>query len=52
MLNGYLTYLAGIGFLVVGIYQIITGDTQKGVESIIAGFAIIGGRRAIGKVGG
>lgn len=50
MLNGYLTYIAGVGFIVVGIYQIIIGDTQKGVESIVAGFAVIGGRRAIGKI--
>ena len=52
MLNGYLTYIGGAGFVLVGIYQLLTvEDKQTGINSILAGIAIIGGRRALNKVG-
>jgi hypothetical protein len=47
MLKGYLTYAAGVAFIIVGVYQIVTGDAKGGMEAILAGLAIIGGRRAI-----
>jgi hypothetical protein len=49
-LSGYLTYIAGIGFVAFGIVQFIQGDYSTGIQNIGGGVAIIGGRRAIGKI--
>lgn len=62
VLNGKLTYCAGFAFILVGIYQFGTAliqstqgqpaDFNTGVQNILGGIAILGGRRAIGKISG
>lgn len=57
ILNGKLTYLAGAAFILVGVVQLLQAlaatqnpDYNSGIQNIIGGFAILGGRRAIGKI--
>ena len=53
-LNGYLTYLAGVAFFVlgvadfIGVYDVVG---QSPEELVFEGLAIMGFRRALNKVG-
>lgn len=48
-----ITRLSGLGFILFGIGGMLTGKipVQEGIEMVLAGAAIIGGRNAIDKIG-
>jgi hypothetical protein len=51
-LSGYKTYIAGIALIALGIKQAaVDGQLDAGLQSILAGIAIMSGRSAIAKVG-
>jgi hypothetical protein len=47
-LEGYKTYIAALGFLGLGIYQMTQGDMQAGIKSITNALMAFGLRQAIG----
>ena len=49
-LTGYKTYIAGIGMICLGIYQITQGEFDSGMKTIAEGLAVFGVRAAIEKV--
>lgn len=49
LLDGYKTYIAGIGLIALGVYQITQGQIEVGVQSIIAGLGMMAIRNAITK---
>lgn len=50
MLKGYITYIGGLGLVLLGIYKLINGQTDAGIALVSGGIAVIGGRRAISEV--
>jgi hypothetical protein len=51
-LSGYKTYIAGAALIMLGIKQCtIDGQLDAGLQSILAGVAVMSGRSAIAKVG-
>lgn len=49
-LTGLKTYIAGVGMIAFGVYQITEGDFDAGMKLIMEGFALFGVRAAIGKM--
>jgi len=47
ILSGWKTYLSGFGLIGLGIYQISEAHYQEGLASIVAGFGLLAGRRAV-----
>ena len=41
-LSGFKTYLAGLGLIGLGVYQITEGKLEEGIATISAGLAAIG----------
>ena len=41
-LSGYKTYIAAVGFIALGISQIMGGDLDQGLQRIMEGLAIFG----------
>jgi hypothetical protein len=41
-LDGYRTYIAGIGFIGLGLYCLSQNDVEKGIAAISAGLGLIG----------
>lgn len=50
-MTGWKTLLSGIGSIVFGIIQIVTGNTTEGIQFILAGLAILGIGHKIEKSG-
>jgi len=50
MLDGYLTYLASGGLILIGLYVVYAKDLTTGLAIITAGLGIYGQRRATAKV--
>ena len=48
-LTGFKTYIAAIGSIAFGVYQITEGNIDEGVKLIIAGFGAFGFRAALEK---
>lgn len=44
---GWKTYIAAVGLIGLGVYQLSTGAVTEGVASILAGIALIANRRAV-----
>ena len=46
------TKLAGLGFILFGIGGIFSGkvDIESGIQSVLTGLAVIGGRSALDKI--
>jgi len=49
-LNGYKTYLGGLGMIGLGVYQISQGEVEAGLKSLAEGLAIIGIGHKMAKV--
>lgn len=49
-LTGLKTYLAGIGLIALGVYQITEGNVEDGHKTILEGLAIAGFRAAVAKI--
>ena len=41
-LDGYKTYLGGLGMIGLGVYQLSQGEIQAGLQSLAEGLAVIG----------
>lgn len=41
-LNGYKTYLAGVGLLGLGVYQLSQGEFEQAMQSFLLGGAALG----------
>ena len=50
-LDGRKTYLAALGFVVLGIYDIIDGSVETGVQKIVTGLGMVGIGHKIDKSG-
>jgi hypothetical protein len=48
-LDGYKTYLAGVGLIGLGLYQVSIGHLEQAGQSFLAGLAAFGLRSAIAK---
>lgn len=48
-LDGYKTYIAGVGLIGLALYQFSQGDYAKAAESALAGLAALGLRNAVEK---
>lgn len=46
--KGYLTYAAGVSSIVLGVYQMLQGNTAEAQTLFVAGLGLLGLRRAIG----
>lgn len=46
------TFWGGLSSVLYGVYQIVEGNTQEGIQNIIMGLSIIFIRDAIKKAGG
>ena len=42
VMNGYKTYIAGIGLVGLGAYEISQGQTDQGIQHIAEGLAVFG----------
>ena len=42
MFSGFKTYIAGVGLIALGVYQMTQGDYQTGMQTIAAGLAVFG----------
>jgi hypothetical protein len=49
-LTGLKTYLAALGFIALGVYQITEGEVEVGIQTILGGLTISGFRSAVAKV--
>ena len=49
-LTGAKTYIAGLGMVCLGVYQITEGDVETGTKTVTEGLAIIGIRAAVAKI--
>jgi hypothetical protein len=49
ILQGYKTYIAAVGLLALGVYQLTGGDLPTGIHSILAGLAAFGLRSALAR---
>lgn len=49
-LNGNGTYITAVGTIALGIYQCTQSDISNGVQTILLGFGMIFGRRAIANI--
>ncbi len=47
VLKGYKTYMAAAGLLVLGVYQVSTGQVISGVQTLFSALAAAGLRSAI-----
>lgn len=47
--SGWKTYVAGIGLIGLGVYQISQGQYEAALQSIAAGIAALGLRHAVEK---
>jgi hypothetical protein len=52
MLNGFKTYIAAIGLIGLGLWQLSQGQVEAGFASILSGLAMLGLRQAVGRIGG
>jgi len=50
-ISGCKTYIAGAGLILTGIALCIDGQYDEGVQSILAGFGLIGVKAAVVKAG-
>lgn len=41
MFSNWKTSLGGIGSIITGVYQIVSGDTATGITAIITGIALL-----------
>lgn len=46
-LKGYRTYIAAVGLVATGLVAIIDGNFVVGIQSLLAGLAVFGIRRAV-----
>ena len=51
-MSGWKTYTAGAAAIAFGVYQILNGEAESGVNRIIEGLAIIGIGHKLDRVGG
>jgi uncharacterized membrane protein YiaA len=51
-LEGYKTYIAALGLVCLGIYQLTQGETESGIKTIAQGLGLLGLRSAISGVAG
>jgi hypothetical protein len=42
MMKGWKTWLAGLGTIALGVYEIKIGNTESGIQKILAGLGLIG----------
>lgn len=49
LINGYKTYIAGVGLGCLAVYQITQGDLTGAYQSVIAALAAVGLRHAVEK---
>lgn len=47
LLPGYKTYLAGVGLIGLGLYQLSQGDIPSAIQSMTAGLGLLFVRRAV-----
>lgn len=52
MMGGYKTWIAVIGMVALGIVDILNGNTEDGVQKIVAAIALVGIGNKIEKIGG
>lgn len=45
--GGYKTYVAGVGLIALGVYQLSQADAADGVKSLAQGLGLLGLRHAI-----
>jgi len=41
-MKGWKTLTGGLGFIFVGVYNFVNGDTSTGLQNILTGLAILG----------
>lgn len=46
VLSGYKTYIAAVGLVALGVYQLTQGDLQTGAANVVTGLGLIFNRRA------
>jgi len=49
-LNGFKTYIAAIGLICLGVYQISIGQIPQGIHSLLTAFTAAGLRGAISAI--
>jgi hypothetical protein len=49
-LTGLKTYIAGLGLVALGVYQISDGQVDTGYQTILEGVAVAGFRAAVAKI--
>ena len=49
LLSGYKTYLAGVGLVGRGVYQVSQGQFATSIQSFLAALATVGLRHAVAK---
>ena len=49
LLSGYKTYLAGVGLVGLGVYQVSQGQFATSIQSFLAALATVGLRHAVAK---
>ena len=50
VMKGWITWIAALGTAILGIVDIISGNTEAGVQKLVAAIALVGIGRKIEKV--
>ena len=50
ILSGYVTFVAAVGLVLLGLFKIYQGSTDGGMVLITAGLGLFGLRRAVGSI--